>query len=286
MILFQDHTKTTVEATIANSAHALLLTGSEGAGKTYIARHIVRQKLGLAGTSSLDKYPYFKMVSPDNTVITIEQIRELQKFLQLKTLGKAPLRRAIILKDAHLMTTEAQNALLKALEEPPADTLIILTAPATLQLKDTIYSRVQQLQILPVSKQQALEYFGDQFDPASIEKAYAMSGGLVGLVHALLHDQDHVLTTQIQTAKEVLSATPFDRLIKVDELSKHKEQLPDFLQACKLICFTALDQAAGKGNKAQTKQWHARLARVHQAEAALVHNPSSKLLLTDLFLQM
>ena len=184
------------------------------------------------------------------------------------------------------MTNEAQNALLKALEEPPADTVIILTAPRTLQLRETIYSRVQQIPIFAITKDQAMSQFGREFDKAHIEKAFAMSGGLAGLLSALLNDEDHSLIIQIQAAKEILSATPFDRLLKVDELSKQKDQLPAFLQACKLICSTALQQAAAKDDKRQVEQWHKRLGAIYQAEAALPHNPNIKLLMTDLFLSL
>jgi hypothetical protein len=286
MILLAEHTKILLDKTAKSSAHALLFAGPEGAGKAYAARYFAARKLGLANIDDLDKHPYVRIISPENNTISIEHIRNLQQFLRLKTPGSSPTRRIAIIEDAHYMTNEAQNALLKALEEPPADTMLILTAPQTLQLRETIYSRVQQIPILTITKDQAFAQFGDQFDQTHIEKIYTMSGGLAGLLFALLQDEEHNLVTQIQSAKEVLSAPIFNRLLKIDELSKQKEQLSTFFQACKLICSTALQQAATKGGKRQVEQWHKRLVAVHEAEAALPHNPNIKLLLTNLFLAL
>jgi hypothetical protein len=72
----------------------------------------------------------------------------------------------------------------------------------------------------------------------------------------------------------------------VDEISKQKEALPRFLQACKIICSAALHNAAQKGSDQQLKQWHKSMDAIYRAEASLSHNPNSKLLLTDLMLQL
>ena len=96
-----------------------------------------------------------KHISPfDTTVFTLEDyetktgqkkswgiadIKELQKKIYLK-----PLRgewKGLVLKDAQLLTTEAQNALLKLLEEPPNGTLLILIADSLSDLLPTIRSR-------------------------------------------------------------------------------------------------------------------------------------------------
>jgi len=284
MILLQEHTKRLIDNTITGSVHGILLSGPPGAGKGHAARYVAHKKLGLETPEQLAVYPYFEAVLPENGSISIDQIRQLQRFLQLKTPGTAGIRRIVIIEDAHLMTAEAQNALLKSLEEPPADTLLILTAPATLRLKKTIYSRVQQIPILPLSKDQTTQHFEQDFPPTLVAKAHAISGGSIGLMHALLHAEDHALLAEVQRAKTLLSGTPFDRLASVDELSKQKDVLPLFLQACKLICSTALHQSAQKGQPKQVQRWHHALQAVYDTEAALPHNPNPKLLLSDLLL--
>jgi len=271
---------------MAHPTHGVLLSGPEGSGKAHTARYLASKLLGLNGVEKLATHPYFKEVSPVNGSLGIDHIRDLQKFLQLKTPGPKGIRRVILVENAHLMTTEAQNALLKSLEEPPEDTVIILTAPATQKLKETIYSRVQQITILPVPKQQALDSLKGDFSEADITKAFMMSSGHAGLLLALLQDTDHQLAQEILRAKEIIGSPRYERLIRIDELAKQKEQLPLFLQACKLICSTALHQAAQKQAAPQLKRWHSTLTALYQAEAALPHNPNAKLLLTDLMLSL
>ena len=70
----------------------------------------------------------------------IESIREIIHYLTLQTAGTNE-NRGVIINDAHLMTEPAQNAFLKTLEEPPKDTIIILTAPREELLLPTILSR-------------------------------------------------------------------------------------------------------------------------------------------------
>lgn len=70
----------------------------------------------------------------------IENIREIIHYLTLQTAQKGE-NRGVLVQDAHLMTEPAQNAFLKTLEEPPPDTIIILTAPGEDLLLPTILSR-------------------------------------------------------------------------------------------------------------------------------------------------
>ncbi len=73
--------------------------------------------------------------------IGIEEIKNMQKKLFLKPI-KSPTK-AVIMQDAQLLTTQAQNALLKVLEEPPDHTIIILSCQSKESLLPTIISRCQ-----------------------------------------------------------------------------------------------------------------------------------------------
>ncbi|HSA83700.1 MAG TPA: hypothetical protein VLF20_02325 [Patescibacteria group bacterium] len=77
--------------------------------------------------------------------IGIEDIKHMQKKIFLKPIKSA--FKAIIIEDAQLLTTEAQNALLKILEEPPEHTIIILSSETKETLLPTILSRCQLIQL-------------------------------------------------------------------------------------------------------------------------------------------
>ena len=78
-------------------------------------------------------------VQEEKTSIAIEQIREMIKGLQFRAvMGGYNVR---IIDDAHLMRTEAANSLLKILEEPPENTVIVLITPVPKSLPSTIISR-------------------------------------------------------------------------------------------------------------------------------------------------
>lgn len=284
-MLLHPTTQSVLDATTENLVHAVLMSGPEGAGKFYVAQQFAMRKLGLPNLESLQNYPHIHVIEPEKQSISIEQIRSVQKFLQLKTPGTNQIRRVVLVRDAHLMTAEGQNALLKSLEEPPADTIFVLTAPANLRLKETIYSRVQTVTILPVTEQTALEYYHGSALAADIKKAHLLSNGYVGLLHALVHDSEHPLITQITQAKQLMSATVFERLCEVDVIAKQKEAVPGLLQACKLICRSALYQNASHSGD-MTRKWHDRLSLVYRCETSLDKSSNTKLLLTHLFLEL
>lgn len=85
-----------------------------------------------------------------SAAIGIDEIRNLQKFLLLKPFRKN--RKTVLVNEAQNLTIEAQNALLKTLEEPPKDSLIVLAAPNPDLLLPTIISRCEEVS-LPLSAQ-------------------------------------------------------------------------------------------------------------------------------------
>lgn len=89
-------------------------------------------------------HPDFLILEGENS-ITIGQVRDLEKELALKPYSE-PVKIALI-HQAEKLTLPAQNALLKTLEEPPANSLIILTAPKANFLLPTIVSRCQIIRL-------------------------------------------------------------------------------------------------------------------------------------------
>jgi DNA polymerase-3 subunit delta' len=93
--------------------------------------------------------PYHKITIPKASNIKISSIRDIKKFLSFDY--SDIIYRIVLISDAHLMNEEAQNALLKSLEEPPEGVIFILTTPFPNNLRETIRSRCWVINFQPLS---------------------------------------------------------------------------------------------------------------------------------------
>lgn len=285
-LLVHPHTKTHVAQFLAQPSHALLLVGPNGIGKTYLAEYIMAETLKV-DRSKLAAHPYISQVRAEKDSISIEAIRTLQHFLQLKTTGKGSFRRAVLIEHAGLLTIEAQNAYLKLLEEPPVDTLMILTVDSVRALLPTIISRLQTITITAPSEDATREYFSARGAVEEVNQAYFLSGGLPGLMHALLDkDTTHPLLQAVASAKEVLQKSTFERLAMVETMSKQRDEARYTLKALQHIAQTGLDQASKREDAARIKQWHHVLKITTSAADALSVNANTKLALSNLMLHL
>ncbi len=143
-------------------AHAYCLTGEEGIGKAAIARALAEELLlGAGQPPRLEVHPDY-WEDDRAEAISIDEIRfhpekgaqahdqSLQQFLSLKPFV-APVRVAV-LANAERMTEAAQNCLLKTLEEPPPNTVLVLTTAYPDHLLATVLSRCQVIALSPVGR--------------------------------------------------------------------------------------------------------------------------------------
>lgn len=130
----QEHIVETLQSSIklGNVAHAYLFFGSRGTGKTTVARIVARE----LGTSDND---IFEMDAASNR--GIDDIRELRE--NISTLPFDSKYKVYIIDEAHMLTKEAWNAMLKTLEEPPAHVVFILATTELEKVPETIVSRCQ-----------------------------------------------------------------------------------------------------------------------------------------------
>ena len=108
--------------TAGNTPHAVFLVGPAGSGKKEYARQAASlYLLGREDLERLDECPFFREL-PD---YRIETVRTCCAELNRQVFARG--RRCLLIPDAHKLTPQTQNALLKTLEEPPEDALLILT---------------------------------------------------------------------------------------------------------------------------------------------------------------
>lgn len=286
-LILHHQTKSHVAQFLQQPVHAVMLVGAAGIGKTCLGEHIVTEALGIK-PAELAHYAYFSRLQPIKGSLSIDAIRDLQRFLQLKTIGREPIRRAVIIEHADTLTIEAQNAFLKLLEEPPADTILLLTVDNQRALLPTIVSRLQSLPVYPPEEAELKAYFANQaHDTNAVTQAYFLSGGLPGLMTALLRDdQTHPLREGVTTAKLILQKPLFERLALVEGLSKQKDAAVYTIQALQYIARTGLAQGAIKEDAVKIKQWHHILKVTTEALEALGYNANTKLTVSNLMLKL
>jgi hypothetical protein len=268
--------------------HALLLCGMDGVGKGTVAAHLVQQTLGLSSSAQLRDQPMVTYVEPDaKGTISIEQIRTVQQAVRLKTTGRRSIRRAVVIEHAQAMTSEAQNALLKVLEEPPTDTIIVVTVAQATDVLPTIQSRCQRALVTAPDKSVLVAHFSKQFSAQQVNQAYFLSGGLPGLMQALLdQDAQHPLVRSVDLAKGLLKGQLFDRLLYIEPIAKQREAAVLLCEALERIAEAGLQAAAQKDDTPRIKQWHAIIKYANQAQEQLAMYANTKLVLTNLILQL
>lgn len=279
-ILLSVETETELHSFIDKPSHATLLTGPKGLGTSTMSVLLAANLLGL-DSIHLQNAPYYRQINPTNGSISIDQIRRLRQFFQLKVPGDALVKRVVVIDSSETMTGEAQNALLKLLEEPPTGTNIILVSTYPERLLATIRSRVSIFQLIAPSKEQIHSWFINKGNnPADITRAYLMSGGSIKAMIGLLSEGAD--TSAFDRARSVLGAKTFERLLQVELLSKDKDAANDFVSAMIQIASASLERAAN--NPQSLKRWQHILAATLSAENDLSRNGNQKLVLTDLLL--
>jgi DNA polymerase-3 subunit delta' len=143
------------------------------------------------------KNPYHKISIEKANNIKINSIREIKKTL---TLNYSNIKyRFVVISDAHLMNDEAQNALLKSLEEPPAGVIFILLTPFKNRLLPTINSRCWEIKFNPLSHKD-VEYILIDFlsiDKNEAAKVSLFSNGSVNTALELLENDYKTLIDKI-----------------------------------------------------------------------------------------
>ena len=132
-------------------AHAYLLTGPAGSGKSWLAAHLAALLLKCSPENAL-AHPDAHTVQPESKSrrIVIDQIRELEHSIQRRPLLASS--KVAIIHDADRLQPQAANAFLKTLEEPPPGSLILLLSTRPKAILETARSRCIEIPLLEGTK--------------------------------------------------------------------------------------------------------------------------------------
>ena len=148
-VLGQDHVTNILRRALEQGkiAHAYLLTGPRGVGKTSVARILAHEINQLPYDEEASHLDIIEIDAASNN--GVDDIRALREKAQVAPVS-AP-KKIYIIDEVHMLSKPAFNALLKTLEEPPAHVVFILATTDADKLPATILSRVQQFFFHPIS---------------------------------------------------------------------------------------------------------------------------------------
>ena len=148
-VLGQDHVTNILRRALEQGkiAHAYLLTGPRGVGKTSVARILAHEINKLPYNEEASHLDIIEIDAASNN--GVDDIRALREKAQVAPVS-AP-KKIYIIDEVHMLSKPAFNALLKTLEEPPAHVVFILATTDADKLPATILSRVQQFFFHPIS---------------------------------------------------------------------------------------------------------------------------------------
>ena len=141
--------------------HAYLFVGISGIGKKQVALAFASAIIAQDGNPDSDRliannlHPDVRRWETTKKTLGVKEIREWQKIVYLPPTSAS--KKMILIDDAQKMTPQAQNALLKTLEEPPLDTVFILICSNISKLLSTVVSRCRVLRFNPLSPEQLQE---------------------------------------------------------------------------------------------------------------------------------
>lgn len=280
--------------------HAILLSGPVGASKRALARKLAAYYCtGERDLSRLTNEPNYLEYGEDT--ISMDNVRALNASAHMTAFNSG--RRAYVLIDAHKMSPQVQNALLKTIEEPPRDALFILTGSETGVLK-TIRSRCAVVRI----GAEKLGDIADALEAAGVEKERAklaalLSDGVEGLAVRYAADGYLAFRAEAAGALEGILFGASGLLLLAKLLSNDQDlaekptalsNAADTLTVWKLILSDALRLAAGDaeirnsdcfklvGRIRQSftiRAIQGMINKVAEAEANLIYRPNAALTL-------
>lgn len=298
-------------------AHGYLFAGPDGVGKTTAALSLAavllcRAPVGIEPCGTCPgcrkflsgNHPDLLRIQPDGAAIKIDQIRELKKALTF-----APFEsrlRVVLIEEVQTMRREAGNSLLKVLEEPPPDNLLVLIGSTAGAMLDTIISRCQVIPFTPLPlplAAQVIRQHRPELDDTASHTLAALADGCPGQALALEAEGTLALYRTILEQWLAPHRSVAERVEQVlhlaAQLAEAKEGMEPLLTLLRIFLKNVIAASTDAGCTGfapevlqARERWNfprlsAKIAALDLAERALARNChrglTSEVLLMDLF---
>ena len=238
------HLQTAIKT--GNLSHAYIINGEYGSGRQTIASALAKTIQCQSKTDDTDacgvctsckqaeshNHPDIKYITHDKTSISVNDIREqLNNDISIKPYSSE--YKIYIIPDANKMTEQAQNALLKTIEEPPVYAIIILLTENCDSLLPTIRSRCVTLTMNPIEKDKICTYLENKFqlEPEQAQIAANYCQGNIGKAIRFASSSDFIeMENQVLKLLKNLDSMDIASIIDtIKEFSTHKNDINDYL---------------------------------------------------------
>ncbi len=226
--------------------HAIILEGARGLGKRTLAKLISKACVcektwekpcgKCIHCKKVDREVHPDVIYPEKSgalhTYNIETIREMREDAYI--IANEAQNKVYVLTEVDNMGIPAQNALLKILEEPPANVIFILTCISSMNLLQTIRSRMQIISLVPVHFEEAKLYIRKKYKElpdAKIDEAVKISYGNIGLAIEMLTSEGLKETIRIANdiASVIVSPRPFELLKATSGLISDRKKFKEVL---------------------------------------------------------
>lgn len=204
-ILSQDHIVGPFKKVISSDhlSHAYLFTGQKGTGKSFFAKEFTKALFCKTNNDNScdtcqncmridnNNHPDIHWITLDkkDKFIKIENIRDMQYYVNLSPVESR--YKVFIIKEADMMNEESSNCLLKTLEEPASNTIIIIIVDSFASVRETIRSRCQIIRFKPIPTSVIINKLINEFDTEKEEAEWVarFSCGSLGNAIKLVQDK-------------------------------------------------------------------------------------------------
>lgn len=223
-------------------SHSYMFIGTKGIGKKEFAKEFAK---GILCTNEENKLcencksciefvnsnnpDYYEIgLENDENSIKIETIRQMQKRVQELPIVSS--KKVYIIDDSEYLTKEAQNCLLKTLEEPPEFVTIILIVSNENKILNTIKSRCIKIYFNNLTDNELKKYISENLEASSFsENMFKACGGSIGKAQKIYSNKE-IYAELDNVFNNVENYTLLEAMPKVEALYKNKEEIQDILE--------------------------------------------------------
>lgn len=253
-IIGNNNIKTLLNNSVENKniLHSYLFYGTDGIGKKIFATEYAKMILcNNEGKKPCDtcksciefnsnNNPDFFIIEPEGNSIKIDQIRQMQKNILEKPITSS--KKVYIINEADTMTKEAQNCLLKTLEEPQDFIIIILVASDENNILSTVKSRCTKIFFQNLENHDIIKYINENFNNIFLENdMLQLCGGSISKTNQVIQKIE-ILSTIKKLIEELDFIDELDFIQKNQIFYENKDDINLLLEYIYILLFAEINK--------------------------------------------